>query len=121
NCSTNNPVYSLSGKSGTNIFAFSMLCRQEPITYVAGNSPPIVINPGSQGGTTGTPVSFQISASDPNGNPLTYSATGLPPTLTIGTTTGLITGTPTTAGSYPVIVSVSDGTDVTTVNFTWTI
>ncbi len=42
---------------------------------------------------------------------LTFSASGLPPGLTISTG-GLISGAPTTAGTYPVSISVFDGTVV---------
>ena len=51
---------------------------------------------------------------------LTFSATGLPPGLVISAS-GLISGAPTTAGTYPVVISVFDGTVSTTANLTWTV
>ncbi len=58
---------------------------------------------------------------DPNGDTLTYAASGLPPGLTLNTTTGLISGAPTTVGSYGVTVTATDGINVASANFTWTI
>jgi hypothetical protein len=59
-------------------------------------------------------------ASDPEGLPITFSATGLPAGLTLNTNTGFISGTPTTASTYNVTVTVSDGVLSTSQSFTWT-
>ena len=69
-------------------------------------------------------MSLQLVAFDADGDPLTFSLLHptLPAGLTLDASTGLITGTPTTAGSAPVFVSVSDGdggTDGKT--FSWTV
>src|SRR5262249_17356754 len=71
--------------------------------------------------TAPTPVTLQIQASDPDGDPLTFSATGLPTGLSINPTTGLISGTLSgaTPGNYPVTVTVSDGVAAATQSFTW--
>ena len=54
--------------------------------------------------------------------PYAWSATGLPPGLALGSASGIITGTPTTAGSYPVTVTVTDASDgAGTATFTWTV
>ncbi|MFB3904494.1 MAG: putative Ig domain-containing protein [Acidobacteriota bacterium] len=73
--------------------------------------------------TAGAPVSLQVQASDPDGNPLTYSATGLPPGLSINSTSGLISGTlsSSASGTSSVSISVSDGTATANVAFNWTI
>jgi len=121
-CSTGNPAYALTGRSGSLIDAFGMLCRQAPLTPTQTNTPPNVTNPGNQTGTVGTAVNLQVVASDPDvGDTLTYSATGLPAGLGISPTTGLISGVPTTASLYGVTVSVSDGTSTTNASFSWTI
>ncbi len=84
-------------------------------------SPPVVTNPGSQSSSAGDSVALQIQASDPDGDTLTYSAIGLPPGLSIGSSSGLISGTLDfdTAETYAVIVSATDGTSSTSVNFNW--
>jgi mono/diheme cytochrome c family protein len=88
----------------------------------AVNRAPTVTDPGAQTGVTGTAVSLPIAAADPDGDALTYAATGLPAGLAIDSATGLIGGTPTTAGSYTVTVSVSDGRGGTaSAAFNWSI
>jgi Putative Ig domain len=84
------------------------------------NSPPVAaVNaaPTIQGqpGTSivaGEAYSFQVTASDANGDTLTFSATNLPAWLSLNTSTGRLTGTPSAAdvGSYDgVKLSVWDG------------
>jgi hypothetical protein len=54
--------------------------------------------------------------------PYAWSATGLPPGLSLGPSSGSITGTPTTVGSYPVTVTVTDANDGEgKATFTWTV
>ena len=92
-------------------------------TEVSGttNSAPTLANPGNQSSTVGTPVSLQLSGSDPTGQPVTYGATTLPPGLGIATTTGRISGTPTTVGAYVVTAVVTDGVLSDSKTFTWTV
>ncbi len=82
---------------------------------------PNLANPGNQSGQAGTAVTLQLSATDPNGDSLTYGASGLPPGLGINATTGAITGTPSTAGTFNVVVTASDGINTDSENFAWTI
>ncbi|MGL4400168.1 MAG: putative Ig domain-containing protein [Luteolibacter sp.] len=85
------------------------------------STPPVILNPGPLTSVTGTPVSRQISASDPENDPLTFSASNLPPGLSISPG-GLISGTPTALGSRNVTVSTSDGgTPAVSVTFPWTV
>ena len=82
---------------------------------------PVLVNPGAQAGAAGTPVSLQLSASDPNGDTITYAASGLPPGVFVNATTGAITGTPTASGNFNVVVSATDGVNTDSESFVWTI
>lgn len=80
-----------------------------------------VTNPGDQTGTVGKAVSLQIQASGGT-TPYAYAANGLPTGLSIDSKSGLISGTPTTAGTYAVVVTVTDATGTTgQAKFNWTI
>jgi hypothetical protein len=82
---------------------------------------PALTNPGAQSSTAGQAASLQLVGSDPDGLAVTYSATGLPPGLTLGSFTGFISGTATTAGTYSVTATVSDGVLTASQTFTWTV
>jgi len=78
---------------------------------------------GSQTGSVGTPVRYQVPASDGlTGCTLSFSATGLPPGLTMNSC-GLISGWPQTGGHYTVNVQATDtsGTTLASGSFAWTI
>ena len=70
-----------------------------------------------------THVALQLMATDPDGDALTYGATGLPPSLVLNTTTGLISGTlaTTSAATYVVVVTASDGSLSNSQTFNWTV
>ncbi len=87
------------------------------------NRAPTLTQPANQTSAENASVSLQLVASDPDGTPVTYSATGLPASLTINATSGLISGTLTytSAGSYTVTVTASDGTLSISRTFTWTV
>jgi hypothetical protein len=84
-----------------------------------------VTNPGAQASLSGSPIStLTVSASDSSSTAtLAYAAGGtLPPGLSIGAASGAITGTPTTAGSYPVTITVTDNAGFhAAVTFTWVV
>ncbi len=52
---------------------------------------------------------YQVAASDPDNNPLVYALVTAPSGMTMSTS-GLISFTPTTETTYPVNISVTDGT-----------
>jgi YVTN family beta-propeller protein len=84
------------------------------------NKAPTLAQPAPANATVGTAATLTLAGTDPDGDTLTYSATGLPPGLVLNTTSGIISGTPTTAGSYDVDASASDGKGgVGTAMFTW--
>ena len=83
------------------------------------DAPPDLANPGNQASLTGESVVLQLEGSDIYGDPVTYGATGLPPGLTLNQNTGLIQGAGTTAGTYAVTVSASDGLLTVEQPFTW--
>jgi YVTN family beta-propeller protein len=98
------------------------MVRIDIASKLNNNVVPVLTSPGSQSSATGTAVSLQLSASDPNnGDVLTYSASGLPPGLSINSSTGLISGTPNTAGSYSVLLAASDGVNSASATIVWTV
>ena len=82
---------------------------------------PVLVNPGAQSGTAGTPVSLQLSATDPNGDAITFAGSGLPPGVFVNAVSGLASGTPTASGSFNVVVSATDGVNTDSKTFVWTI
>ncbi len=83
-----------------------------------------VASPGDQTSTSGSPVTpVTIGRSDTSSTAtVDVAATGLPGGLSIDPATGTITGTPIVAGSYPVVVTATDGAGYSaTTSFTWVI
>ena len=85
------------------------------------NQAPTLASVANQSTGQGQAASLQLSGADADGDLLTYGANGLPPGLAIAVSTGLIAGTPTTPGTYPMTVTVSDGAQTASQPFTWTI
>jgi hypothetical protein len=82
-------------------------------------------DPGDQANVVGDTVSLPISVTDTSSGTLTFAASGLPTGLSINTTTGVISGTvssgATAIGSFVTTIQVSDGTNVATDTFNWTV
>jgi len=83
------------------------------------NSAPVLGFTGIRASKLNAPESYQIPASDQDGDALSYSAEGLPTGLQINSQTGLVSGTPTTLGESVVVIDVSDGEDADRINLTW--
>ena len=68
-------------------------------------NPPAITSGLAANADTGTPFSYQITASN---LPTSYSATGLPDGLTVDTQSGLISGTPTQHGMFNVTIGATN-------------
>jgi GH25 family lysozyme M1 (1,4-beta-N-acetylmuramidase) len=111
---TVSPTSSESGTSSTVTFIWDV---SGAITFPAQ---------ASRTSSLGAPVSAQLNVTDSNFGqsgytPPTFSATGLPAGLSISPT-GLISGWASTAGTYSVKVTATDGLGATSIaSFTWTV
>jgi hypothetical protein len=72
------------------------------------NHLPAITSTAVTSATKGQPYSYDVNATDSDGDALVYSLTTKPSGMTINSSTGLITWTPTTSGNYNVTVKVSD-------------
>jgi len=79
--------------------------EHEPVS----NNPPIITSNANTGAIVGAAYTYDVDATDEDGDVLTYSLDAAPTGMTIVATTGVISWTPAAAGTFSVIVSVSDG------------
>ena len=82
------------------------------------NEAPIITSTPITTATVGVLYTYNVNATDPDGDTLAYSLVVKPSGMTINSATGLIKWTPTAKGDYPVTVKVSDGTLSINQNFT---
>lgn len=86
--------------------------QTNPPPATGANSAPTIQGQPATAVTVGESYSFQVAASDPDGDALTFSATNLPAWMSLNASTGRLTGTPAAGdvGTYAGIrISVSDG------------
>jgi PKD repeat protein len=81
-------------------------CRPTP---TPSNETPILTSYPITTATVGAEYTYDVKATDPDGDTLTYSLTVKPTGMAIDPATGLIKWTPKTKGNYAVVVKVSDG------------
>lgn len=83
---------------------------QGVVKIESANSPPVFDEdlPASHTIQVGTPFTYQVQASDADGDSIFYTGSNLPPGLSININTGLISGTPTSAGSYSYTICITD-------------
>jgi YVTN family beta-propeller protein len=82
---------------------------------------PVMTAIANQTGLAGNAATLQVTATDPNGDALRYSASGLPAGMAIDPLTGRISGTPSKLGANFVTVAATDGTNVASQSFLWTL
>jgi len=81
----------------------------EPLNTDQDNHPPQITSTPVTSATVGEAYTYDVAATDPDGDTLTYSLLAAPTGMTINSSTGLINWIPTAAGSFGVTVKVSDG------------
>lgn len=93
-----------------------------PVGPVPTNQTPIITSTPITTATVGAAYTYNLTATDPDGNTLTFSLTISPTGMTINSSSGLINWTPTAAGDYNVMVKVSDnGSPVKSITQSFTI
>ena len=85
------------------------------------NSAPVIESNAVTTATEGALYTYEVEATDPEGDTLTYSLTTSPTGMTINSSTGVISWTPASAGSYDVTVEVADQYRSTSQSFTITV
>ncbi|HSG78512.1 MAG TPA: putative Ig domain-containing protein, partial [Acidimicrobiia bacterium] len=85
------------------------------------NLPPRLVTPDDRADRESTEVEIVFGATDPDGDALRWSASGLPEGVLMNANTGVLSGRPVQAGTYTVVITVSDGVDAATATFGWRI
>jgi len=85
------------------------------------NSEPVIESDPVTTAEEGALYTYDVAATDPEGDTLTYSLITSPDGMTINSSTGVISWTPAAAGSFEVTVEVSDSSKSDTQSFTITV
>jgi len=94
------------------------LAGAQTISMTAAPATPELHGPFVYATRPGTPLLFTIPATGQA--PLSFAATGLPSGLTLAADTGTISGTTPAAGSYPVMVTATNGMGSASATYTFT-
>jgi RHS repeat-associated protein len=78
------------------------------VTVAPPNHDPQITSAAATTAQVGAAYSYQVAASDPDGDPLTYTLSVSSPGMTISAS-GLVGWNPSSAGAFPVTVRVTDG------------
>jgi len=89
--------------------------------FGGGNHPPVIASSPVTSTTKDELYSYDVNATDIDGDTLVYSLTANPGGMTINSATGLIAWTPTTSGDFDVTVKISDGELIVAQSFTITV
>jgi len=100
------------------IFLISLLFFMGCSPTIPTNQAPTINSNPMTSTLVGQPYTYDVEATDADGDPLTYSLTSNPTGMTINSSTGVITWTPTMFGNYNVNLEVSDGELSDTQSFT---
>jgi len=85
------------------------------------NSAPVIESDPVSTAKEGVAYTYDVEATDPDGDTITYSLTNSPTDMTINSITGVISWTPAAAGSFDVNVEVSDSSKSEIQSFTITV
>ncbi|HEY5665790.1 MAG TPA: putative Ig domain-containing protein, partial [Gammaproteobacteria bacterium] len=94
------------GNGGSDTQSFSITVATAPAPV---NNPPTIDSSPVTTGTVNDLYTYDVNASDADGDTLTYTLDTYPGGMTINSSTGLISWTPATTGNYYIIVVVTDG------------
>ena len=100
------------------LFSIVLIGCSSTIPPSTENDPPVITSDPITGAEVNQLYSYDIEATDADGDTLTYSLTTKPSGMTINLSTGLISWTPTSTGAYDVSVQVSDGDQTDVQSFT---
>ncbi len=90
-------------------------------TTVPDNHAPVINSNPITSSLEGVPYTYDVEATDADGDTLTYSLTSSPAGMTINASSGVISWTPSTVGDYDVTIEVTDGGSFDTQSFTITV
>ncbi|MEB8431348.1 putative Ig domain-containing protein [Cocleimonas sp. KMM 6892] len=85
------------------------------------NNAPTIATVANQNSQISDSITLNIQASDSDGDSLTYNVSNLPTGLSINTSSGVISGVISTAGTYLVQITVSDGQQSASTQFNWVV